>query len=213
MSLSEDQLAYDDERYRETVFPGKGQDDPKDVLRLVDDYARFQEARQRRGSSAESTDLEAKDATRDKHSLSGPFSELKVDDVVAPFSARRTNPRALKRQKSLTPVSEWEGFVESIDEDEFTLRLVNVRSGDVLADEEAVFPKSELSSHQRARLEIGAIVRWVVGLERLATDQRRRVSELHFRRLPAHTKRDYKRATQAAGRLIAEINWDESTKP
>lgn len=137
-----------------------------------------------------------------------PF--LDIDRYVAPLSSRQNSNPHLTRQRTLTPLSEWEGYVESILDDAFIVRMVNIRSKTNLPDEDAVFSKADLSRHQREMLREGAIVRWVVGLERLPNDQRRRVSELHFRRLPAHTKRDFDRALQKAEALLEALSFDDS---
>jgi len=131
-----------------------------------------------------------------------------IDEKVTPFSKRRFREI---NTPSLTPISEWEGYVEDIDEEEFTVRLVDTKSSSSLPEDLATFRKSELSQRDRELLVPGAIVRWVVGLERLPSDQRRRVSELHFRNLPAHSTRDFDRAKKRARDLIESIDLDEST--
>lgn len=203
MSYGGRQLALD-ELNRET---GEEPERDEAVDKLVKDYGRLREDWYRAQSAIDATlSIPEKD---DDNSLIDVEEPARIDDVVAPFSRRQRGLMPVQAQRSLTPISEWEGYVESIDGELFTVRLVNTRSGDTLPDEEAEFSTSELSGDQRKSLEVGAIVRWVVGLERLVTDQRRRVSELHFRRLPAHTKRDYTRAFERARSLISEIEWDD----
>ena len=207
MSYGGGQFALD-ERYRESIYTGEEPERDEAVEKLVEDYGRLIEDRYRVQSSVDGT-LSMPETDRDD-SLVDVEELARIDDVVAPFSRRHRGLMPVQAQRSLTPISEWEGYVESIEGEMFTVRLVNTRSGDTLPDEEAEFSTSELSGDQRKRLEVGAIVRWVVGLERLATDQRRRVSELHFRRLPAHTKLDYARAFERARDLISEIEWDDA---
>ena len=129
-----------------------------------------------------------------------------IDNIVVPFSKRLP---AKINTRSFSPTTEWEGYVEDIGEDEFTVRLVDVKSPSSLPEDMATFTKSELSQRERRLLVPGAIVRWIVGLERLPTDQRRRVSELHFRDLPAHSTRDRERARSKAKDLLASIIRDE----
>lgn len=61
------------------------------------------------------------------------------------------------------PIEEWEGYVEDISKDEFTVRLVNVKSNTALPEEMVTFLKSEITVHERKLLQLGAIVRWVIG--------------------------------------------------
>jgi len=114
--------------------------------------------------------------------------------------------------RTLIPITEWEGYVEGIFEDEFSVKMVNVRSKSPLPADEATFHKDQVSKHDRQLLREGAIVRWVIGRERLSTGQVRNVSELYFRRLPAHTEKDYRRAYAKAGHLLEGINWDNETE-
>lgn len=210
MNSSSNQLAFD-VRLGEAVYSGQTQSPDDELLRLVEDYSRISDERHYQSLKHDETDREVFSEESTGSSSRKSTSPESVDDLVAPLSKRRSNPFQGLQQRSFTPVSEWEGYVESIQGDEFTLRLVNIKSGTELADEEATFATSDLSAEQREKLQVGAIIRWVVGLERLPTDQRRRVSELHFRRLPAHSKKDFKRAYTNAGQLIAEINWVDAS--
>ena len=119
--------------------------------------------------------------------------------------------RQEQARRTLTPTAEWEGYVESITEDKFVVKMTNVRTDSSLPTDQAVFSKNEVSEHERHLLNEGAIVRWVIGRERLSTGQVRKVAELHFRRLPAHTDADYQRALKKANALLAEIDWDDNT--
>ena len=130
-----------------------------------------------------------------------------IDDIVLPYSKRFPIHINLR---SFSPTAEWEGYVEEIGDDDFSVRIVDIKSGSSLPEEVATFSKSELSQRDRKLLVPGAIVRWVIGLERLPTDQRRRVSELHFRNLPAHSIRDLDRARTKAKDLLDSILVDES---
>ena len=137
--------------------------------------------------------------------------EFDVDRLVAPLSARRPPPSPLLRARSFNPLMEWEGYVESIGDEDFVVKMADVRSENGLPSEMATFSKEDLNEYDKDLLQEGAIVRWVIGMERLASGQRRRVSMLHFRRLPAHTAADFARAKSKAQELIQAIDWDEST--
>ena len=135
-----------------------------------------------------------------------------IDDSVASLSARQLGDEFSRNVRSLNPISEWEGYIESIDENVFLVRMVNIRSKSQLPEDEATFQVNELSEYQRQHLEVGAIVRWVIGMERLPSDQRRKVSELHFRRLPAHSNSEYQTALIQAKEIIDGITWDDASK-
>ena len=193
----------DNHWFYESIFSGNERGEDKDIEKLVEDYSRVGK---RKGT-------EYTKNLHDDQSSQVEHSQLEnINDLVVPLSKRRSKSMHLASRRSLTPLAEWEGYVASIEGEEFRLRLVNIASGDELADEEASFSINELSMEQRSRLEIGTIVRWVIGLERLSNDRRRKVSELHFRMLPAYTERDLERAFQQAGNLIDEISWDETSK-
>ena len=136
-----------------------------------------------------------------------------VDDIVAPLSKRRPSAFFNRGRRSLHPLVEWEGYVEQISDDSFVARLVNVDTGDSLPEDEAIFSKSELSEYQLSHLEPGAIFRWVIGMQRLPSGQKQRVSEVFFRRLPAHSAEEIKVLTEQAATLIESIDWDEASQP
>ena len=142
-------------------------------------------------------------------------SELPESDIVAPFSKlslHRTDfPDRLELGRTLHPLVEWEGYVDHITNDSFVAKLVNVNTGTSLPEDEAIFSKSELSEYQLSHLETGAIFRWVIGMQRLPSGQKQRVSEVFFRRLPAHSEKGLKAAKENASDLIKSIDWDESS--
>ena len=153
-------------------------------------------------------DVSAQGATRGRAVNDVPDISGVVTNLLSRFPGHSRHAE----RRTLSPLGEWEGFVEKIEDDGFVVRMVDVKSKTSLPEELARFSKSEVADHQKERLRVGAIVRWVVGLEKLPTGQRRRVSELHFRRLPAYTRRDLQRATQKAMELVEGIVWDDSTQ-
>ncbi len=116
----------------------------------------------------------------------------------------------IKNARSLTPIVEWEGYIESIGNDDFCVRMVDVRSKSPLPTDHATFSKNDINEHDRQLLKEGAIVRWVIGRERLPTGEIRNVSELYFRQLPAHNELAYRRALGKAHKLLDGIVWDDS---
>ena len=128
-----------------------------------------------------------------------------IDDAVVALPRRSRPPRQIR---TFNPSAEWEGYVEDIGEEEFTVRLVNINSDSSVPEEMATFKKSDISDKDRSLLVPGAIVRWSVGLEQLPDGQRRRVSLLYFRDLPAHSTRDLERARAKAKSLLNSISWE-----
>ena len=135
--------------------------------------------------------------------------DLDILHIVPPVSSGASPHQQVKQLPSLTPMAEWEGFVENIGDDEFAVVMVNVHSKSTLPTDQAVFSKDDINEHDRSLLREGAIVRWIIGRERRPSGQIRKVSELHFRRLPAHTQADYARAYHKAEALLEEIIWDD----
>lgn len=185
---------------------------------LVDDYKRvFRNRENEYFDSSETIDnskINIDNSFEDSSVVSNKttsIADTAIDAVVAPLSARRLGDQFSKNTRSLNPISEWEGYIESIEENVFLVRMVNIRSKSQLPEDEATFQINELSDYQRQHLEVGAIVRWVIGMERLPSDQRRKVSELHFRRLPAHSNREYQTALTQAKEIINAITWDDAS--
>ena len=192
--------------------------DEDQLATLVDDYRRAIRYREYENSDSSGTI----DSPEDDFNSSSEYSSVitnkttstvdtEIDDFVAPLSARQLEDEFIRNTRSLNPISEWEGYIENIDENVFLVRMVNIRSKSQLPEDEATFQLNELSDYQRQHIEVGAIVRWVIGMERLPSDQRRRVSELHFRRLPAHSNREYQTALTQAREMIDGITWDDAS--
>ena len=185
---------------------------------LLDDYKRVFRYRESENSCSSGTinnpKIDVDNSFEDSSVLATKTTnttDTAIDDVVAPLSARLLGDQFSRNTRSLNPISEWEGYVESIEENVFLVRMVNIRSKSQLPEDEATFQINELSDYQRQHLEVGAIVRWVIGMERLPSDQRRKVSELHFRRLPPHSNREFQTALTQAKEVINAITWDNAS--
>ncbi|MYB34107.1 MAG: hypothetical protein F4X92_03060 [Gammaproteobacteria bacterium] len=135
-----------------------------------------------------------------------------TEKIVPLVNGVFTNKPMAKPGRTLIPITEWEGYVDGISDDKFSVKVVNIRSKSSVPVDEVTFDKDEISEYDRPLLKEGAIVRWIIGRERLDTGQVRNVSELHFRRLPAHSKEDYKRAHEEASALLKGINWDNEAE-
>ncbi len=146
------------------------------------------------------------------NSVSQTAADVDIRDIVPPIQDLDFQAHHEQAKPTLTPTAEWEGYVESIDDDTFSVIMTNVRSDSALPTDQAVFSKDDINEHERSLLREGAILRWIIGRERLPTGQIRKVSELYFRRLPAHTEADYLRAFHKAKSLLEEVAWDEGAR-
>jgi hypothetical protein len=130
-------------------------------------------------------------------------SQLADLRIAAVAPAEKASPRF-----SFQPLQEWEGYVYAIEDDTFWARLIDVTArGQTEEEEEAEFPIADLSDSDREDLIIGAVVRWVIGYQRTPEGTKGRMSKIIFRRLPAHTPHDLKKARQEAERFQA-IAWE-----
>ena len=150
--------------------------------------------------------------TESANAVTQTTDKVDIEHIVPPIRDSTFEPYQVQRAPTLTPTAEWEGHVESIGEDDFFVVMTNVRSKSALPTDQAVFSKDDISEHQRPLLKEGAIVRWIIGRERLPSGQIRKISELYFRRLPAHTTEDYNRAFQKAKSLLEEVLWDDDAQ-
>ena len=135
------------------------------------------------------TDLEtstnASEANMNDHSrlTTEGQSDSSFDDVVdlepSPEIAQNNSGA------SLHPLQEWEGYVVEIDGNEFVAHLIDLTSADAPFEiEEAVIPMEEISKHDKDRMQIGSIFRWVIGYEQSVAGTRGCISQIVFRDLP-----------------------------
>lgn len=95
-------------------------------------------------------------------------------------------PEALRRFELL---QQFEGTVRSVSDQEMVVELRDLTSP-AMPPEEASFDLREVSDGDRSLLAVGAVFYWSIGYEVTAHGQKKRVSELRFRRWPPWTKRE-----------------------
>jgi hypothetical protein len=95
---------------------------------------------------------------------------------------------------------QWEGVVTNVEGDEFTVVLRDVRNS-AAPEYEAVLPMEEVSPDDLPLLVPGGVLYWTIGYEQTRTGQRKRVSTIRLRRLPAWSRRDMARVEQRARAL------------
>ncbi len=139
--------------------------------------------------------------TAPQHTFTGHEHNVDAKAIdPAPASVRSA------QRASFRALQEWEGFVISIDKVNFVARLADVTSGASHEEEEAVFPRTELSDADDARIRVGRIFRWVIGYERSPAGTKRRVSQIVFRDLPAITRSDLQEGEDWAQEMARSLN-------
>jgi hypothetical protein len=94
-------------------------------------------------------------------------------------------------------------MVVEVSSGSFTARLTDeTREG---PEEEAEFEWADVSAEDRKLVEPGAIFYWTIGFYSMADGQVLRSSLLRFRRLPAWTNSELKRAQLNAATLMNEL--------
>ncbi|HDG98847.1 MAG TPA: hypothetical protein ENG73_11885 [Desulfobacterales bacterium] len=121
---------------------------------------------------------------------------------LAPVLHLRKVPTIQSRFLSL---QKWEGIVFKVLEDSFIARLTDLTEKG--PDEEAEFAIDEVHEEDRSLIKEGAIFYWSIGY--LETGgQRRRVSDIRFRRLPRWESKEIESARKEANRLRDILEWE-----
>jgi len=122
--------------------------------------------------------------------------------------------RNVKDISSVYTLQEWEGYVISVDERTFTANLIDKTANKSRAEEQIEFDIDDVSEDDRILITHGAIFRWSIGYQK-QNGTKRKISEIVFRRLPAWSRAEIKKATEMALSLAegvrfvdGEIGWD-----
>ncbi|MHB8381884.1 MAG: hypothetical protein ACYDBH_24065 [Acidobacteriaceae bacterium] len=105
------------------------------------------------------------------------------------------NPRLVSR-----PLQQWEGVVVAITADHFDAVLKDLTSMK-RPHERAAFSNDEVEPDDAYLIAEGAVFYWFIGYELSKFGQRKLISKLRFRRLPAWTKGEI----SAVGRMADEM--------
>ena len=155
-----------------------------------------------RGDAATTQDAgggEAMDTTR------SPIRAPNNADT-GPIVSFPPQPKPPRREATLQPLQEWEGYVVGIEGDEFVARLVDLTAGRSHESEEAVIPMAEISEYDASRMVVGSIFRWVIGYRHSVEETRTRVSQIVFRDLPRLTKDDFLEGQDWARTIASALN-------
>ncbi len=98
-------------------------------------------------------------------------------------------PRLMLPEDAFEALQKWEGTVLEVGKKSFTARLVDIRNDDE-PDEEGEILLEEVSPADMALVAPGAVFYWTIGYMTAGSGQKRRVSQIRFRRLPVWTERD-----------------------
>ncbi|MYH57125.1 MAG: hypothetical protein F4145_03740 [Boseongicola sp. SB0675_bin_26] len=197
-------------RYKEAVYSGERTADRDATVGYIEGYQLM--SRCFEGIERHNVASDEPDSVADHRASNNPSKRLQlIDNLVASMQVRASQEMPLNLGvRSLNPLMEWEGSVEGIEGDEFVARLCNVTTGELLPTEAARFPVSDLNDVQRENLEVGAIFRWVIGLQRLPNGNKQRVSELFFRRLPAHSENEINATVESFAIQLDAREWDDA---
>jgi hypothetical protein len=109
-------------------------------------------------------------------------------------------PSRVHPQQRFIVLQKWEGTVASANGDEFVAIICDLTDRS-RPDEEATFPLEEVPESDRMLIVSGAVFYWNVGYELTPFGQRKRVSAIRFRRLPAWTRSEIESVRRRAESL------------
>ena len=130
---------------------------------------------------------------------------LAPPQLMLPPLKRSTKPM---RAETYHALQEWEGYVTGIHNQAFTADLVDVSRAAKEAGEQVELPLNEIGDDDRSELKLGSVFRWTIGYETLPAGQRRRVSQIVFRKLPKWTRADIDAARQLGQNRHKKIRWE-----
>lgn len=119
-------------------------------------------------------------------------AELSSLPVRVPAPSRLTYAFDLRQQ--------WEGVVTSVSRDELAVVLRDLVRTDA-PEIDAVLPLDEIAEDDLPLLAPGAVLYRTIGYEQTETGQRKRVSTIRLRRLPAWSRADVERVRMRAREL------------
>jgi len=197
-----------DPRFKQATYSGSEQDESEKAV-LNDFINSFSSLSTRFSDQVNGTTLSKEiDANS---SLVALEYDIDINELIARLAPRKPEYAVGGKVHSFSPMAEWEGYVNSIADGKFFVSLVNLKDPSGSTEEEAEFSLNDLTAFEQEEIEVGSVVRWVVGFEKLANDMRQRVSRVHIRRLPSYSESEIGNAIRDAEKFNEEVNWDESS--
>lgn len=114
------------------------------------------------------------------------------------FESKLLGERAISLQK-------WRGIVEEVGKDFFIAKLINLTEKGY--DEQAEISNDEITQEDIDLIKPGAIFYWSIGYSHSNTGQRRRFSDIRFRRIPDWNDREIDIARENAKRISDLLVW------
>lgn len=124
--------------------------------------------------------------------------EPKILKPILRFDPDELKERAVSLQK-------WEGVVTEVGKDIFRARLLDLTEEN--PEEEADFSIDEVSEDDRSLIKPGGVFYWSLGYLTTRTGQVIKSSIVKFRRLPAWTESEMRRAQEQAMEIRQIIGW------
>lgn len=126
-----------------------------------------------------------------------PLTERKKAPVFF-IESKPLGERAISLQK-------WRGIVEEVGKGYFTAKLINLT--DKGYDEHAEISNDEITQEDIELIHPGAVFYWSIGYSHSSTGQRRRFSDIRFRRIPVWNNKEINIAREKAKRISNLIKW------
>ena len=124
-----------------------------------------------------------------------------IERKKTPVFFIESNPlleRAISLQK-------WRGIVEKVNKNFFKAKLINLT--DKGFDEYAEISNDEITQEDTELIKPGAIFYWSIGYSHSSTGQRRRFSDIRFRRIPIWDEKEINIARKKAKKISSLIGW------
>ncbi len=128
-----------------------------------------------------------------------------VIDKIIPLPKFKILPSL--RETPFAPLQEWEGYVQSVSDNEFTASLFDITNKRETEDEEADFSIDDLTEDDKKLLKPGAVFRWLIGYRNIG-GTKERSSKIVFRRLPQWTDSDFDAAEKKADFFARKTKWE-----
>ena len=197
------------------------------AIREVDDRPSTSRLRQQEESSFLHVDLhveELSDEQAEKLDMSSDRFRAWTEELEPyfigvdkrQFKAFRRPPVRSHHQVRTNPsttgnVVEWEGIVETVEDGEFSARLLAVKGSKNDFDEFTDFDLSDVQPGDRYLVEPGAIFRLLMGTQAIG-GTREQVWNIVFRRLPAWKKSSVQEAQQRLDAMFDSIAWVDAAE-
>ncbi|VEN73320.1 conserved hypothetical protein [Candidatus Desulfarcum epimagneticum] len=114
------------------------------------------------------------------------------------LESKSPGERAISLQK-------WQGIVEDAGENFFTAKLINLTEKG--HDEWAEISYDEITEEDIGLIQPGAFFYWSIGYNHSVTGQRRRFSDIRFRRIPVWGEEEINLSKKQAKEITDLIDW------